>query len=181
LTALDTATSAVASSKKVNQFLVSIFNGINPARAGNRDASAREVVALAEKKLDDLKDVSARDRADLFSALAGVHNSLGGVADSQRYYVRAAAALAEIGDAAVEERAKLLASITLIRSRTGEGDALSPALEATAITEKKFGHQSPQFAMALRALAAAYKVEERPIEERATRTRIKEITSALFC
>ncbi len=178
--ARDDATSAAASAKKVNQFLVSIFDGVNPARTGgNRDASAREVVALAEKKLGDLKDVSARDRADVFLALAAVHNSLGANADLQRYYVRAAAALAEIGDAAIAERATILFNLTIARSLALEGDALTPAREAVAITERKFGQASTQFVRALMGLAVAYKFHVMPTEERATRDRLKNIIESL--
>jgi hypothetical protein len=123
----------------VNQFLVSIFSGVNPASGGNREALARDIVAQAEKKLDDLKDISARDRADLFMALDGVHTSLGANADAERYRVRTVAALAELGNSAVAERALILGHLSRTRVRRGEGDALSPANEALAITEAKFG------------------------------------------
>lgn len=175
LVARDAATSAVASSKRVNQFLVSIFRGVNPASGGNREATAREVVALAEKKLDDLKDVSARDRSDLFTALAGVHNSLGANADAERYYIRTAAALAEVGDSAAEERALTLRNLSRLRARRGEGDALSPANEALAIAEAKFGVSSMSVGLALLAQATALRDLQRLGEEQISRARAKAI------
>jgi len=175
VTARDAATSAVASSKKVNQFLVSVFSGVDPAKGGNREATAREVVALAEKKLDDLNDVSARDRADLFLALLGVHTSLGANAAADRYSVRAVAALAEVGDSADGERAAVLSDLTRIRVRRGEGDALAPAAEQLRISEAKFGANSVQVGRALMAQADAFRAVNRLTEQQANLSRAKAI------
>ena len=175
VTARDAATSAVASSKKVNQFLVSVFSGVDPAKGGNREATAREVVALAEKKLDDLNDVSARDRADLFLALLGVHTSLGANAAADRYSVRAVAALAEVGDSADGERAAVLSDLTRIRVRRGEGDALAPATEQLRISEAKFGANSVQVGRALMAQADAFRAVNRLTEQQANLSRAKAI------
>lgn len=179
LSARDAATSAVASSKRVNQFLVSIFSGINPASGGNREASARDVVALAEKKLDDLNDVSARDRADLFKALGGVHTSLGANADAERYQVRTAAALAEVGDSAAQERVLVLGNLSRTRVRRGEGDALGPANEALAIAQAKFGASSIYVGRALLAQASALAVLQRADEAQISRARAKTIYEKL--
>jgi eukaryotic-like serine/threonine-protein kinase len=175
LSARDAATSAVASSKRVNQFLVSIFSGVNPASGGNREALARDIVAQAEKKLDDLKDISARDRADLFMALDGVHTSLGANADAERYRVRTVAALAELGNSAVAERALILGHLSRTRVRRGEGDALSPANEALAITQAKFGASSIYVGRALLVQASALAVLQRTDEEQSSRARAKAI------
>ena len=127
------AVSAQTATKKINDFLVSIFQGVNPARGGKRDASALELIAEAEKRLGDLKGVDADQQARLFHALGSLHGVIGQTEKSVAYYERELTALEGYCDKTLAQRVELLASISVRRRNASMPGAMAAARESVRL------------------------------------------------
>ncbi len=127
----DRAVIAQASTTKVNDFLISIFDGVNPAKGGKRDASAKDVINLAEKRLDALKDIDASSQERLFNSLANVHFYLGETSKAIEYHEKRIKVLAQEGDKTVSQRINALGIIAGLKRDSqmpGSKEAMSEAL-----------------------------------------------------
>ncbi len=132
----DRVVKAKKSIETVNNFLVSIFEGANLNAGGNRNASARDVVAGAEKRLAELKDVEPETQAQLFDAIAKIYMSFGDDKTAASYFQKVADAYADGGEAFTAYRvaALVVAASRLYRLDAKKAQALSQ--QALLIAEK---------------------------------------------
>lgn len=136
LTERDRAVLAQKSTTKVNDFLVSMFDGVNPAKSGKRDASARDIIAAAEKKLDTLKDIDASSQERLFNSLANVHFYLGETSKAIEYHEKRIKVLAQEGDKTVSQRINALGIIAGLKRDIQAPGAKEAMLEALALAKQ---------------------------------------------
>ena len=136
LTERDRAVLAQKSTTKVNDFLVSMFDGVNPAKGGKRDASARDIITAAEKKLDTLKDIDASSQERLFNSLANVHFYLGETSKAIEYHEKRIKVLAQEGDKTVSQRINALGIMAGLKRDIQAPGAKEAMLEALALAKQ---------------------------------------------
>ncbi len=129
----DRVVKAKKSTEIVNNFLVSIFDGANPSAGGNRNASALDVVANAEKRFSELKDVDPEAQAQLYEALSRLHRAFSNVALAAKHYKNAADAYAKAGEAFHTERVLALVKAAVASGRDDYANAVAYANEAVAL------------------------------------------------
>ncbi len=132
----DNVVKAQKSTETVNNFLVSIFDGVNPSKGGSRNASARDVIARAEQQLATLKDVEPVIQARLFRSLAAIHLNLGDRKQSAQYNLRAADAYATYGDKYIALRSNVISAASVQLEGENNALALTLAQQAVQLTSK---------------------------------------------
>ncbi len=132
----DNVVKAQKSTETVNNFLVSIFDGVNPSKGGSRTASARDVIVRAEQQLATLKDVEPIIQARLFRSLATIHFNLGDRKQSAQYSLRAADAYATYGDKYCALRIQTLSDASTHIAIENNVHALALAQQAVQLASK---------------------------------------------
>jgi serine/threonine protein kinase len=157
----DRVVKAKKSTEVVNNFLGSIFDGLNPSEGGTRNASALDVVMNAEKRLDELKDLDPEAQAQLYRSISRLHSGFSDRPKAASYLKKAADAYAKAGEAFYNERVG-----NLMRASVGaSGDlAKSWADEAVALTAPRKTADPLMYARALNAKMVIATKEQRYLE-----------------
>ena len=132
----DNVSKAQKSTETVNNFLVSIFDGVNPSKGGSRTATARDVIVRAEQQLATLKDVEPVIQATLFRSLAAIHFNLGDRKKSAQYNLRAADAYATYGDKYLALRSNVIGAASVQLEGENNARALALAQQAVQLASK---------------------------------------------
>ncbi len=155
---------AKKSVETINNFLVSIFEGVNPSAGGNRNASARDIVAGAEKKLGDIKNAEPEAQAELFKSLAFIHSNLGDENTSADYSLRAADAFGLAGPKFIRKRAYSLTLASASLSRSNPIKATALAEQAVAFARQYKDTEPRAYAASLNALILRFHATQRYAE-----------------
>ena len=157
----DRVTVAKKSVETINNFLVSIFEGVNPSAGGNRNASARDLIKFAEKKLDAIKEAEPEAQAELFKSLAFIQSNLGEQKASADYNVRAADAYAVAGAPFNRKRAYALTLASTSLSRLDPPRAATLAVQAVNLARQNKDKEPRAYAASLNALILGFHAAER--------------------
>ncbi len=152
---------AKKSVETINNFLVSIFEGVNPSAGGNRNASARDLIKFAENKLDAIKAAEPEAQAELFKSLAFIQSNLGEQKASADYNVRAADAYAVAGAPFNRKRAYALTLASTSLSRLDPPRAATLAQQAVNLARQNKDKEPRAYAASLNALVLGFHAAER--------------------
>jgi serine/threonine protein kinase len=166
---------AKQSTEAVNDFLASIFKNVDPSGGGNRNATAREVVEKAEKRLGELNDIEPEAQAKLFKTLANIHLSFGNIVTGAGYHIKSADAWGVYGDKFLVDRASALIIASVQLSVVDLPKSVALAQQAMALT-KPFWTQHPLLhARALNAVLVGMQQQLRHAEAKALIAEIEAI------
>lgn len=126
----DRALAAERSARQVTEYLVGVFEQVDPDAMAGREVSARDLLDGAVARLDALDGAEPGARAELATALGRINHNLGRYAAAAPLFQRADAALQQAGGT-VEARLELLHRWGRTLLDQGELDA-SAALLAQA-------------------------------------------------
>ncbi len=160
----DRVTGAQKSTAKVNAFLVSIFDGVNPAKGGDRNASARDVILKAEGRLKELEGVDPEAQASLFRSLIDMHLALGEISRAIFYLERELQVLSLAGDSTIGARITALGRISTLRQNAFLPGARSAADEAVQLAKTRVKTHPIAYAQALMSLAIVLNADRRYVE-----------------
>ena len=166
---------AKQSTEAVNDFLASIFKNVDPSGGGNRNATAREVVEKAEKRLGELKDIEPEAQAKLFRTLANIHLSFGNVVTGAEYHVKSAEAWGVYGDKFLVDRAGALIIASVQLSVIDLPKSVALAQQALALTKPYWKRHPLLHARSLNAVLAGMQQQLRHAEAKALIAEIEAI------
>jgi eukaryotic-like serine/threonine-protein kinase len=160
----DRVASAQKSTAKVNAFLVSIFDGVNPVKGGDRNASARDVILKAEGRLKELEGVDPEAQASLFRSLIDLHLALGEPTRAIFYLERELQVLSLAGDSTIGARITALSRISTLRQNANLPGARSVAEEAVQLAKTRVKTHPIAYATALMSLSIILTADRRYVE-----------------
>ncbi len=149
------------SAETINNFLISIFEGVNPSAGGNRNASARDIIAAAEKKLGAVENALPEAQGELFKSLAFIYENLGDKKISAAYSLRAADAFGLAGRAFVRKRIYSLTIASGNLSRIEPEKAAALAQQAVDLARLHKGAEPRAYAASLNALILGHHAAQR--------------------
>lgn len=157
----DRVVEAQKSAARVNDFLVSMFDGVNPEKGGNRNASARDVIAQAESRLNELKDIDPQAQANLFESLSRLHLNLGEAVKAIEYQERRIKVLEAVGERSINTRVNALNQIAVLRRNGNLPGARQAAERAVLLATPRAEKHPLTYAVALDGLAQVLQTELR--------------------
>lgn len=130
------ARAEAASTRAVSDFVVSLFEGADPALSGQPDMPASVLVQRGRQRIDTELPDQPRLQADMKAVLAKVLENTGRTDLAEQLYREAAALEARPDVARPERRAQVLARLANEVANAGRGsEALAPAREALAVVD----------------------------------------------
>ncbi len=153
----DTASREAATSKRVAEFLVGLFEDTNPHRARNREKSAVEIVDQGADRIRTELSGESRIRAEILLSIGTVYVNLGR-AERAESLLKEAISLSGTGEGEISLlKARALESLALADKHQNRfSDAYQSQLEAIAIYRRTPGDHTLETGLALAQLAELY-------------------------